>query len=474
MNPDNDPTPIPDPDQTTPPTDQDAGVDRTEPVPDVEPRSCWSCGTEGDGYPCEGCGANARPEEPIGVAEWRDELVRADDPQAPQKGAVLDAVEVWERDGRPMTSDAAQSIADAARDSAPVDDLVRCIVCGCNDLREGEPCRDCLYAAQQEAERAEAKAPTYRVLGTEKVYVDHRLTTDEKLAANESANKRGEALLDLQASLEAAQLRWNEDRAELKAKIDDAEDAWKSALRARHTGIERRGYTAERRADIPTATVQLVRLDSMEVVESRAMTSAEQAKYCRQGDIEDLTKGATVKATVEQPKPEPTALAEAFAKADEKKTEKAAKDERDKDGWPVAWMAPGKSWSIPLGGGETMALTEPDVRQVYIVVPSEGTGLKLAEVAALAPLAYLPKPALSKALALLETKRLAVKGMGMRWLTTPPGAKPAPEPQPGRADALPESDVQPSARKMTEPETKADALIADAVESGAGWKPVTL
>lgn len=416
-------------------------------------RTCWSCNyTAYEGEGCESCGATEqRPESlPLGPAdpepearvdvsaaldrtvspEWREELLQPDDPQLVEKTAVLDAVDAWGRDGKPMTSEAAQVVADAAR------------------------------------------PPTYRVLEHVDVWIDFELSTEERLTQADKVVEKGDALANAEARLEDAKLAWSERKKSLDGDIATAKREADEARRAYHTGVEARLVKCERRADIPTATIQLVRADGV-VHESRPMDEREQAKHCRQGDIADVTGGAVVKAGIDlAPGPivplvdssiePPTELGQKLAAA-------IKKDERDASGWPVAWKVEGKKWSVPMGkGNDPFALTAEDVRDLYIIIPSGGDGLDRNEIREHAQ--QLPLQAISTAMGLLEKKGLAKQLKRGVWVTTPPGSKPAPEPEPGRTDTLPESDV--TARpKLAEPSTKADALLADAAGVSAAYVP---
>lgn len=304
---------------------------------------------------------------------------------------------------------------------------------------------------------ASEPSPKYRLIKRERIPYDHTLTPEERAEAERHSNERGERFLARQSELDAATAVWKDRRKNLSEAATAARDEWESALRARHTGVERRYAAGERRAVVASAEIVLVRLDTGEVVEARAMDEKEQAKYCRQGDIAEVTDGATVPVdtTGEQSPAEPP-------KPPEDDT-RSAGHPTIPDGWPKAWD--GKTWTVQVEG-EAVDLEESGVLEVYLRMPTELPGAKVGELVTLIP--WLARQSIARAVKLLESKGLARCGEAKRWLALTPSS-PAPEvPEPGKSDLLPEAGdiVRP---RLSEPGTKADALLADAGEVASSY-----
>lgn len=295
-------------------------------------------------------------------------------------------------------------------------------------------------------------APKFRLVARERIAVDEKLTTEEKLTIGEKANARGERVLELE---EADKRLRDEAKDEMRARreeIADAKAAHKAALEARHSGVERRWYDGERRAMVAAATIDLIRLDTGAVVETRAMSEAEQARYCRQGTIDEAAGGATIvpDSTGKDGTPEPA--------------EPPEPDTRNPHGWPLSWA--GKTWTVQAGD-DTYTLEESGVHEVWIQL-SETEGRKVKDL--VDRIDWMPRQAIARAVKLLESKGLARCGEGKRWVALTPSTPAAEVPAPGKADPLPESGdiVRP---RLQEPETVADAMLADGVDASATYAP---
>lgn len=313
-------------------------------------------------------------------------------------------------------------------------------------------------AVEAQAEPVAPEPPKFRLIKRETWSVEETLTPEEKARANERANERGEELMRAEGELELAKEMWRERNKTLQAKVDASKDELREALRARHTGIETRRYKAERRAMVAACTIDLVRLDTGETVETRPMTEAEQAKWCRQGTIDEATSGATIKPGAEgepvEPVP-PDALSD---------------DDCDALGLPKGWL---RAWRDQTWDVSGATLAESDLREVYIRLADTGT--TLAELVdgreGVAAMDWLDEARVRRALVMLTgsglTTKLVRPGEQAAW--APTVAIVVEEPEPGRADPLPEAADAPKPKRQGKKATKADKLVNAAAEQSDGW-----
>lgn len=302
------------------------------------------------------------------------------------------------------------------------------------------------------APEAKPEPPKYRVIGRETTYLAIPLTLEERASLGDKIGEVGRAYRELERHHEEACTEASRLAKDRKKDIADKKGALDNLLEAQQTGVERRGFECERRAVVASATIELVRLDNGDVIESRPMSGKEQEKWCRQGDITDATGGATIPVDPTGAESQPSAIE---PESDERLTEPGKRCV----GWPVAWMAAGWSRLVQVESGD-VALEEPHVWEVYVQTPSEGEGITGGAVAKAT--GYQLQCAV-RALELLVGKGFAKK-VGRRWWSVMPGATGEVPAEGGRKDSLPEAgDI--TRPRLTEPATKADALLADAGET---------
>src|SRR5690606_24722309 len=110
-------------------------------------------------------------------------------------------------------------------------------------------------------------------------------------------------------------------------------------------------------------------------------------------------------------------------------------------GWPRAWME--RRWRVE---GAALPLTGADVAQVYHSLSASGSTLDdlCAEGA---PSAYLGRPHVARAIALLNGREIVVKDDDGRWWASVEA--PAEPTEAGRSDTLPEAAeiVRPKRRR---------------------------
>lgn len=313
---------------------------------------------------------------------------------------------------------------------------------------------------------APIEPPKYRVIGREAIRLGIPLDVHERATLGDKIGSLATNMRQLERDHEEANVAARAEAKLRREAIQDAQAALDAALEAQTTGIETRTFPGERRAVIATTKVELVRLDTDEVVESRDMTEAEQAKWCRQGDILDATGGATVPVSpTGETEPEaPRAPAEPAAPESDERWAYGGPDATYPEGWPVAWK--GRDWLVQIGD-DPKALREADVLEVWYRLnePETGEGQTVKDLSV--PLTWIPRQSITHALQLLKDKGLA-RSSSRRWWRIVPDAAPVEAPEPGRADPLPEAGdiVRP---RLTEPETKADVMLADAGETATTW-----
>jgi hypothetical protein len=308
--------------------------------------------------------------------------------------------------------------------------------------------------------------PKYRVIARERHAVDVPLTTEERMRAAERAAERSDTVMQLEEEHKLASKREAAEAKLRREEIEEAKEALRAALGARHTGIERRYFEAERRAMVASATIELVLVETGEIVDSRAMSESEQAKWCRQGDITDVTGGATVEQGIvvgddsgdEQPADDSAEREPAKEPVDADDEAVKLAEENDAMGlpewWPRAWRD--KEWKA----GKDEVVTAGDVREVYIRLPEAGRQLDmLLEGVA----SFLTRAQVTKALALLKkqgrARKLVIEGEPVVWASCVPDES---EPEPGRSEEGPEAADPKQRPRRIEPATHVDRLLADA------------
>lgn len=340
---------------------------------------------------------------------------------------------------------------------------------------------------QAPAQTTPPEPPRYRLMAREARRFDFPLSLEERAQIGDRVADLGRELRALQVEHEK-EIEVGRDRIKaLKSEcaeaskarreaIAEAAEDFDNAIAAHSTGIERRNVDIERRAIVASATIEVVRLDTGEVVETRAMNEAEQQKWCRQGTIEDVTGGATVTAGVTEGASAEPSESDDADEAAATKGDPDALDEGEADalglpvGWPRSWR--GKVWQVK--GAE---LAESDVLEVYLRLTAAGVTLDAlmdgTEGVQGLDAMGVPRASVGRALAMLRKKGLADRGEGKGvWvLVDRKAARSAPEeePEPGRRDPLPEAADAPRPKRQGKAATKADKLVNAAAEQSDGW-----
>lgn len=319
--------------------------------------------------------------------------------------------------------------------------------------------------------------PRHRLIGRETRRFEFPLTLEERARIGDRVGNLGRRLRELErehdaeterakARIAAAKSEASEEASKRRTEIAEAAADFDNALEAQTTGVERRSVEVERRAVLATSTIEVVRVDTGEVVETRPMQEPEVARYVRQGTIEDVTGGATVKAGVEPAEGEEAPEDDDEADSDALDEEEAARLKRPV-GWPRSWG--GKSWTVK---GEP--LDEADVYEVYLRLTSAGVSLDTlcdgnGAVQGLEASGMMSRALVGRALSLLRGKGLADRGEGKGvWVLVDRTSAPE-EPEPGRHDPLPEAGDAKRPKRQGKTRTKADALVNDAAEQSDGW-----
>lgn len=323
---------------------------------------------------------------------------------------------------------------------------------------------------------ARVEPPKFRLINRESIVVPVPLTVEERAAIGDRIGDLGRHLRQLEREHDEKNVA---ARAEAKVRREDIQDAQgvlDNALEAQTTGVEKRSFACERRAMIASATIELVRLDTGEVVETRAMNEVEQAKFCRQGDITDVTGGATIPSRQEPGEPVPASVPASRVEAGESEDAEDEEpsttlDEGEAEalglpvGWPKAWR--GREWKV----GDAV-LREHDVHDIWLRLADAGSTIEQVlegDAAVVGVSSWLSRKQVARALALLKQRGFAAKNddglwVPLEWHNLDLGE----ESEPGRADPLPEAgDI--TRPRLAEPATKADALLADAGDAATTW-----
>lgn len=324
--------------------------------------------------------------------------------------------------------------------------------------------------------------PRYRLMAREARRFEFPLSLEERAQIGDRVADLGRELRALEVEHEAA-IEAGRDRikalksecAEASQKrreaLKEAAEEFDNALAAHKTGIERRSVDIERRAIVASATIEVVRLDTGEVVETRPMTEAEQAKWCRQGTIEDVTGGATVQAGVVE---DPNDGSDGAGDAPSEPSDGLDEGEAEALGLPVGWL---RSWRDKTWQVKAETLTENGLHETYLRLTAAGVTIDaLLEgtpvVQGLSAMG-VPRACVGRALVLLKKAGLADRGEGRGvWVRVDrkaASAEPEEEPEPGRADPLPEAADAPRPKRQGKAATKADKLVNAAAEQSDGW-----
>ena len=346
---------------------------------------------------------------------------------------------------------------------------------------------------------AKKKDPGYRVLNKETRKVPHTLNPEEREKLRDRENELGEKVLKLEDDHKAKVAEKNEEARARRDAIKEARAAWSEAVAARKTGVSQVERQVEVRAVVATRTIDTVVVRTGEVLESRPMTEEEKRDHL-QGSLDvggasanddGADEGAETPAV---PGDEPSGVelwedavgddAEGrdvagvdgegpAAEGDAVEVPQAdALDEGEASalglppGWPRSWR--GGEWPVKVERDELM-LRESDVHDVFLRLQADGTTIPvlLNGRDGVGPIDWLERQRVAYALKLLSGVGLAAKVGRGAWAPTDRTAT-AQEPEPGRSDQLPEAgDI--TRPRLGEPQTEADALLADAGDTAAAW-----
>lgn len=266
------------------------------------------------------------------------------------------------------------------------------------------------------------KQPKYLVIEKLSKELPTELDAAEREALKDRENQLGEAVLVLEREHESIRAGEKEEARTRREAIKDARAAWSKTIDERRSGTAMREYKCELRAVIASQTIDLVRVTDGEVIETRAMSEEERAKYLQPSL--DIAPALPLTTTDDALADEPEATAGDTLPDDE------CDAIRVPHGWPRAWLD--RIWrvddaALPLSGG--------DVAQVYHSLASSGSTLD--ELCAEgAPAAYLGRAHVALALARLNGRELVVKDDDGKWWAKVEAPAPT---EPGRNDSLPEA-----------------------------------
>lgn len=249
-------------------------------------------------------------------------------------------------------------------------------------------------------------------------------------------------------------------RVKLRAKQEEIDDCAAGVIR----GAKPTQFTIETRAVFKTRMIERVRTEDSKLIDKRPMTPEEEVQYLQT----DIAERAQPAALLREPSTLVTNDDDALAdEPDATDGDTLPDDECDAirvpHGWPRAWME--RRWKVE---GAALPLTGADVAQVHCSLSSGGSTLD--ELCAEgAPAAYLGRPHVSRALALMLGRELVTTD-DAKWFAKVE-APPAPT-EPGRKDPLPEASAAPKPRRRRAQDTGEQAINAalgqsEAMEAGA-------
>ena len=328
--------------------------------------------------------------------------------------------------------------------------------------------------ATYEGEMAKRKVDGYQVIAKETRKLPHTLSEEERHKLRDREAELGEKVLALEREHEAVRTTEKEEARARREAIKDARSAWSEAIDARRTGVSQVERKVEIRAVVATQTIDVVVVSTGETLESRPMTEEEKLKHL-QGplDLGDApAEGEAQAAPVEGDEASGVELWEDAPATTVEVPQADALDAGEAEalglpaGWRRSWR--GAEWTVKVNGDE-LTLREGDVHDVWLRL-SDVVGVSVKELLdgreGVGPMNWLERQRVAYALKLLVEAGLARKA-GREWVAVVADA-PVEAPEPGRADPLPEAgDI--TRPRLSEPETVADAMLADAGETAAAW-----
>lgn len=281
---------------------------------------------------------------------------------------------------------------------------------------------------------------------------------------------RAHTLAKLVQNFRALDAKRAEVAREWRVKLKAAKEEIDEAAIAVEEGVEQKKFVVEVRAVFATRSVDTVRVEDGEVLESRAMTTDESRDYLQ--PPLDIGAPAETPDVIDVPlglpyRPDDGEIIDAETEPDDGDADAddaaAVRDEGEYEAlglpanWPPRWR--GKTWKV--GDAE---LAESDVLEVYLRV--SGAGVELEELAG--KLTWLNRAQVGRALALLK-KQGMVEKVGGKFCAVEGEPE---EPEPGRADPLPEASAAPKPRRRRAKDTGEQAINAalgqsEAMEAGA-------
>lgn len=301
--------------------------------------------------------------------------------------------------------------------------------------------------------KLEQASKDYRLVSREEEKMPVELSTEER---DRASIRLAELVGEKEALLEEKRDVVREWRVRINAKQEEIDDCAAGVLK----GAMPTKFVVETRAVYRTRMIERVRAQDGVVVDARPMTPEEEVQYL-QTDIEgQRTQPA---ALLREPAPEavddePEAVAGDVLSDDE------CDAARVPHGWPKAWMD--RRWKVE---GAALPLTGADVAQVFYSLSASGSTLDEL-VAEGAPAAYLGRPHVSRAIALLNRRDLVVKSEDGAWFARLEA--PAETVEPGRNDPLPEASAAPKPKRRRARDTGEQAINvalgqSEAMEAGA-------
>lgn len=271
---------------------------------------------------------------------------------------------------------------------------------------------------------------------------------------------------DRLAELSIKKVRLEDEKRDKTSALNERIKGVKSDIdelaQALHKGTEDRSVPTEVRAMIGAQTIDTVRvLDDGTIVmcSSRPMTEEERRRHL-QGELPIANPSPSAQGELEMPDAPPV---EASAEGED--GEAAPEDDGINEalGLPAKWPAKWREGEWKVQGSDT-ALSSAGLHEVYLRTRSDGSTVD--ELAA--QIDWLDRPRINRALAMLKRKGFAAKADDGRWLSTEPTEARAPEPEPGRVQADPESDVGPRPQRR-EPTDTGEKMIANAMGVSDTW-----
>ena len=298
-----------------------------------------------------------------------------------------------------------------------------------------------------------------------------RLTRDEKLARMDRTDAIERTIEQHEAEIAAIKAKAKAAVDEVQTKVADLQTERKKVRNERIAGFEERLVECELLEDAGEGVLYVFRLDTLEVAQRRDMAPHEQRELQLEGRSSRTVDIPDDVASVVRFDSDPPGTGDEEDDDGEEVPQADALDEGEASalglppGWPRSWR--GGEWPVKVERDELM-LRESDVHDVFLRLQPGGTTIPvlLGGRDGVGPIDWLERQRVAYALRLLSGVGLAAKVGRGAWAPTPP--VPAAEPEPGRSDTLPEAgDI--TRPRLSEPETKADAMLADAGETAAAW-----